>query len=151
MGVSVFKIITGSAPETEAFAAELGKRLPEGAVVALFGSMGMGKTAFVRGIARGLGLDAQVTSPTFALVHDYGGRPPLYHFDMYRVESWDSLYSTGFFDYLDSGAYLAVEWSENIETVLPESRIDVTIQRHGRENERLITVKGVGAFADFSC
>ena len=148
----MFNIITKSAPETEEFAERFAKKLPgDGAVIALYGGLGMGKTAFVRGLAKGLGLNTEVTSPTFALVHDYGGKPPLYHFDMYRVESWDSLYSTGFFDYLDNGAYLAVEWSENIENILPDSRIDVTVERHGGDNERMITVKGVGLFADFSC
>ena len=106
--------------------------------------MGMGKTAFVRGLARGLGIDAEVTSPTFALVHEYDGTPPLYHFDMYRVTSWDSLYSTGFFDYLDAGGILAVEWSENIEGVLPEDAIRVEFRRGESENERIITIEKGG-------
>ena len=98
----------------------------------------MGKTAFVRGMAAGLGLDCtQVSSPTFALVNDYGGNPPLVHFDMYRINSWEDLYSTGFFDYLDAGAVLAVEWSENIENALPEQAIRVTFSRIS-DNQRQI-------------
>lgn len=116
-------IVTHSVEETEAFGAALASTLRGGTVLALFGGMGMGKTAFVRGIARGLGLHAPVSSPTFALVHEYGGTPPLVHFDMYRVTSWDDLYSTGFFDYLEAGAILVVEWSENIENALPPEAI----------------------------
>ena len=100
----VDRVISHSVEETEAFGAALAPALHSGAVLALFGGMGMGKTALVRGIARGMGLTAPVSSPTFALVHDYGGTPPLVHFDMYRVSGWDDLYSTGFFDYLASGA-----------------------------------------------
>lgn len=91
-------------------------------MLALFGGLGMGKTAFVRGLAAGRGLEAEVSSPTFALVHEYGGQPPLVHFDMYRVTGWDDLYSTGFFDYIDAGCILAVEWSENVEGALPRKR-----------------------------
>ena len=114
---------THSVRETEDYGAALAAELKPGTVVALYGGMGMGKTALIRGIARGMGLDAEVSSPTFALVHDYGGRPPLIHFDMYRVSGWEELYSTGFFDYLDAGAVLAVEWSENIEGALPADAI----------------------------
>ena len=73
--------------------------------------------------AAGRGLEAEVSSPTFALVHEYGGQPPLVHFDMYRVTGWDDLYSTGFFDYIDAGCILAVEWSENVEGALPEEAL----------------------------
>lgn len=147
----MFSVITSSPRETELFAAKLAGALKKGTVLAFFGDLGMGKTAFVRGFAEGLGLSCEVTSPTFALVHDYGGRPPLYHFDMYRVETFDDLYSTGFFDYLDGGAFLAVEWSENIENALPETRLDITFRRGEKDNERLITVKGVGELENFSC
>ncbi len=130
---------SASVAETEAYAATLAKELKGGNVVALFGGMGMGKTAFVRGLAKGLGLKAEVSSPTFALVHDYGGQPPLVHFDMYRVSGWEDLYSTGFFDYLDAGAILVVEWSENIEAALPPEAIRLRIHRvdeHTRVIER---------------
>ena len=115
--------VTRSAAETEALGAAVGRALTGGAVLALFGGLGMGKTAFVRGLAAGRGLEAEVSSPTFALVHEYGGQPPLVHFDMYRVTGWDDLYSTGFFDYLDAGCILAGEWSENVEGALPEEAL----------------------------
>lgn len=127
--------------ESVAMTEEYGRRLAEdlhsGSVVAFFGGMGMGKTAMVRGIAAGLGLDAEVSSPTFALVHDYGGQPPLIHFDMYRVSGWEDLYSTGYFDYLDEGCILVVEWSENIASALPEDAICIRIQQEG-DSVRLI-------------
>ena len=115
--------VTRSAAEAEALGAAVGRALTGGAVLALFGGLGMGKTAFVRGLAAGRGLEAEVSSPTFALVHEYGGQPPLVHFDMYRVTGWDDLYSTGFFDYIDAGCILAVEWSENVEGALPEEAL----------------------------
>ena len=124
---SVFR--SESVSMTEEYGRVLASRLKGGTVLALYGGMGMGKTALVRGIAAGLGLSAEVSSPTFALVHDYGGNPPLVHFDMYRVTGWDDLYTTGFFDYLDMGAILVVEWSENIESALPEDTIRLRISR----------------------
>lgn len=131
-----------SVKETEEYGAELAKELHSGSVVALYGDLGMGKTALTRGIATGMGLSAEVSSPTFALVHDYGGVPPLVHFDMYRVSGWDDLYSTGFFDYMDMGAILVVEWSENIEGALPEDTLRIHI-RAIDENTRLIEMEAV--------
>lgn len=122
---------------TEEYGRQLAQTLTAGDVVAFYGGMGMGKTAMVRGIADGLGLSAEVSSPTFALVHNYGGQPPLIHFDMYRVTGWDDLYSTGYFDYLDAGAILVVEWSENVEAALPADAIRIRIQQ-AEENVRLI-------------
>ena len=119
---------SNSVQDTEAYGSALARQLRGGTVVALFGGLGMGKTAMVRGIARGLGLDAAVSSPTFSLVHDYGGKPPLIHFDMYRVSGWEDLYSTGYYDYLDAGAILVVEWSENIEAALPADAIRLRIE-----------------------
>lgn len=121
--------ISNSVAKTEEYGEQLAKELKAGAVVAMFGGMGMGKTQLVRGIARGLGLDAEVSSPTFALVHDYGGDPPLVHFDMYRISGWEDLYSTGFFDYQEAGAIIAVEWSENIENALPADAIRLYFTR----------------------
>lgn len=130
-----------SVADTERYGEQLAAELRGGTVVALFGGLGMGKTAMVRGIARGLRLTADVSSPTFALVHDYGGDPPLVHFDMYRVSGWEDLYSTGFFDYLDAGAILVVEWSENIEVALPSDAIRIRISTP-QEGERMIEREG---------
>lgn len=148
----MFQVVTQSAEETEAFAFKIGCKLQKGAVIAFFGGLGMGKTAFTRGLAKGLGVSDYVSSPTFALVNEYKGRIKLYHFDMYRVESWDDLYSTGFFDYIEEGAVLSCEWSENIENALPEDiTIRVTIERGQSDNERIITVEGQGEYEDFVC
>lgn len=134
------EIITNSAKETEIFAKQFAKELNGGEVIAFKGSMGMGKTCFTRGLAKGLGFSGQVTSPTFALVNEYiGGRLPLYHFDMYRIEGWEDLYSSGFFDYKESGGVIAAEWSENIEGALDDDTIIISFERLG-ENSRKITV-----------
>ncbi len=137
--------VTHSAAETEAFAAELAKKLHAGDVIAFRGGMGAGKTAFTRGLATGLGVTGEVASPTFALVHEYAGNPPLIHFDLYRVSDPDDLYTTGFYDYLDGSAILAVEWSERLEDFLPENAITVTLRILG-EQEREITVTGGDRF-----
>lgn len=122
--------LSHSARETEQIAADFAATLHSGDVIAYRGEMGAGKTAFTRGLCHGLGLSDHVSSPTFALVHQYGnGAHALYHFDMYRVETFEDLYSTGFFDYLDYGGILAIEWSENIEAVLPENAITVELKK----------------------
>ncbi len=134
--------ISNSPKDTENIACSLGEALCDGDVVAMFGGMGMGKTAFTHGLAKGMGIDEnQVSSPTFALVHEYGNQKKLYHFDMYRIESWDDLYSTGFFDYIDQNGILAVEWSENIENALPDGYIRVEFQKGDNENQRIITIE----------
>ena len=136
------KYYSDSPEKTECLGEALGKKLKGGEVIAFRGGLGMGKTCFTRGLARGLGFTGEVTSPTFALINEYiGGRLPLYHFDMYRINNWEDLYSTGFFEYLDSGGVIAAEWSENIENALPESTITVTF-RLIADNEREITVDG---------
>ena len=132
-----------SPEETERIGEKLASRLSGDEVIALCGGLGMGKTNFVRGLARGLGIHTGVSSPTFALVNEYHGRLTLYHFDMYRVHSWDDLYSTGFFDYLETGAVLAIEWSENIEAALPEEAIFVSMERGEAETDRKISIKGI--------
>lgn len=137
------KVTTFSPQETEAFGERLAGRLNGGEVLALFGGMGMGKTAFTRGLARGLGVQEAVSSPTFALVNEYDGRIPIYHFDMYRVTSWDDLYSTGFFDYLENGGILVIEWSENIESALPDTAIKIVFKRGNAETERQIEIEGL--------
>lgn len=141
----MMRFTSESPSETERIASLLADEITGSAVIAMTGDLGAGKTAFVRGLAKALGFSGEVTSPTFALVHEYlGGRLPLYHFDMYRVDSWESLYSTGFFDYMDTDAVLAVEWSENIENALPDDLITVDITRGETENSRIITVSSRG-------
>lgn len=134
------KFITKSPEETERLAERIANTLEGTELIAMFGDLGAGKTAFTRGLAKGLGIDDGVSSPTFALVHEYSGKYTVDHFDMYRVTSWDDLYTTGFFDYMDSGV-MVIEWSENIVDFLPENRINITI-KHLSENEREITVEG---------
>lgn len=133
---------TNSSAETQALAERLAARLTGGEVIAFTGGMGAGKTAFTRGLAIGLGAGDVASSPTFALVNEYRGRLTLDHFDMYRIETWEDLYSTGFFDYLDTDRVLAIEWSENIEGALPDERIDIDIRRGQAENQRQITIDG---------
>ena len=142
---------SGSPRDTELIAEKIAEKAKGGTVIALYGGLGMGKTAFTRGFVRARGIGSEVSSPTFALVHDYGGSPCIYHFDMYRVDGWDDLYSTGFFDCLDTGGILVVEWSENIENALPENTLRVCFERGREENERIITVTGVGIYENFSC
>ena len=122
------KYLSHSDQETEALAEALAARLRAGSTVALFGGLGAGKTAFVRGLARGLGYAGRVTSPTFAIVNEYlGGRLPLFHFDMYRLGSADELFDIGWEDYLGRGGVCAVEWSENVEEALPADSIRIRI------------------------
>ena len=136
--------ITNSYKETEEFASNFSKNLRPGDVIAYEGSMGMGKTVFTRGIVKGLGGDDVVSSPTFALVNEYETPLcPVYHFDMYRVNTYDDLYSTGFFDYLENGSILLIEWSENIYEALPENTVFVNISKGEEENKRTITIRSM--------
>ena len=140
--------ITCSPQETENLGAALGKILKPGTVLAYRGDLGAGKTAFTRGLARGLGYAEPVTSPTYTIVNEYlGGRIPLFHFDMYRLRSSDDLFDIGWEDYLDRGGVCAVEWSENVEEAL-EDPITVTIEKRS-DTERRITITG-GNVHDFS-
>lgn len=137
----MIKIRTLSTEETEKIGEKLAKKLKGTEVIALYGGMGAGKTAFVRGLSRELGVINEVSSPTFAIVHEYSGKYKIYHFDMFRVESWEDLYSTGFFDYIDNGI-LIIEWSENIESAIPESALKITIKIEN-ESERTILIEGI--------
>ena len=110
-------------------------------MIAYRGGLGVGKTAFTRGLAEGLQVIGEVSSPTFSLVNEYQGKIPLYHFDMYRINTLDDLYFTGFFDYLENGSILAIEWSENIANYLPENTITVELKRLD-ETTREITIDG---------
>ena len=145
----IMQYITNSPAETEAVGAALGKIIHPGTVIAYRGDLGAGKTAFTRGLARGLGCTEIVTSPTYTIVNEYlGGRLPLFHFDMYRLGSSDDLWDIGWEDYLDRNGVCAVEWSENVEDAL-EGAVCVTIEKTGEES-RCITLEGGGALADFS-
>lgn len=135
--------VSHSEAETEALGRRLAAVLAPGAVVAYRGDLGMGKTAFTRGLARGLGYEGRVTSPTFTIVNEYeGGRLPLFHFDMYRLGSSDELFDIGWEDYLNRGGVCAVEWSENVSDALEEDAISVEICRGESDNQRIITIEG---------
>ena len=138
------EFLSHSEAETEALGQRLTAVLFPGAVVAYEGGLGMGKTAFTRGLARGLGYNGRVTSPTFTIVNEYeGGRLPLFHFDMYRLDNADALVAIGWEDYLDRGGVCAVEWSERAEDALPEDTLYVSIRRHPEnDNWRIITIQG---------
>ena len=136
--------ITHSPEETEAIGVALGNILTPGAIVAYRGDLGAGKTAFTRGLARGLGCDDMVTSPTYTIVNEYlSGRIPLFHFDMYRLRSSDDLWGIGWDDYLDRGGVCAVEWSENVADAM-ENAIFVTIDKLDDDTRR-ITIEGGNA------
>ena len=137
--------VTNSPRETEDVGAQLAGRLGPGAVVAFTGDLGAGKTAFIRGMARGLGIEDRVTSPTFTIVNEYeGGRLPLFHFDMYRLGSSEELFDIGWEDYLARGGVCAVEWSENIDDALEDGCVRVDIRRGGSDEQRFITITGEG-------
>lgn len=122
--------VTNSYDETLELGKSIAESLPKGSVVAFIGGLGMGKTAFTTGLAKGLCIDTDVSSPTFAICNTYiGDENTLYHFDMYRVDGWDDLYSTGFFDFLETDGYIAVEWSENIYGALPDDALIVEISK----------------------
>ena len=141
--------ITNSPCETEAIGAALGNIIKPGTVIAYRGDLGAGKTAFTRGLARGLGCGEQVTSPTYTIVNEYlTGRMPLFHFDMYRLKSADDLWDIGWDDYLERGGVCAVEWSENVEDAM-EDAIYVTIEKTGIDSRR-ITIEGGVTIADLS-
>ena len=140
---------TTSPAQTEAVGAALGAVLTSGTVIAYTGDLGAGKTAFTRGLAKGLGCDDRVTSPTYTIVNEYlSGRLPLFHFDMYRLGSSDDLFDIGWEDYLLRGGVCAVEWSENVADAL-EDPVRVNIEKTG-EDSRRITVEGVEKLADIS-
>ena len=141
--------ITNSPAETESIGAALGKTIKPGTVIAYRGDLGAGKTAFTRGLAKGLGCTEIVTSPTYTIVNEYlGGRIPLFHFDMYRLRSSDDLFDIGWEDYLDRGGVCAVEWSENVDDAM-EDALYITIEKLGGD-ARQITIEGGGGLADFS-
>lgn len=145
----MMQITTHSADETQALGQKLASRLAPGDVIAYFGNLGAGKTAFTRGLAQGLGITDPVTSPTYTIVNEYlSGRIPLFHFDMYRLSSSDELFDIGWEDYLSRGGVCAVEWSENVEDALQDA-IRVTIEKDADEPDtRHITITGGPRFED---
>ena len=143
------EFITNSPEQTEAVGAALGNILKPGTILAYRGDLGAGKTAFTRGLARGLGYNEPVTSPTYTIVNEYlGGRLPLFHFDMYRLASSDDLWYIGWEDYLERGGICAVEWSENVDDAM-ENAVYITIHKTGEETRR-IEIEGGIDFADLS-
>ena len=133
--------ITNSPEETEELGRKLGACLAPGAVIAFTGDLGAGKTAFTRGLARGLGIPERVTSPTFTIVNEYeGGRLPLFHFDMYRLGSSEELFDIGWEDYLARGGVCAVEWSENVSDALEADAIRVDIRRGETDQQRTVSL-----------
>ncbi len=145
------KFITHSPAETEALGEKLAESLSPGTVIAFRGNLGVGKTAFTRGLARGLGILDPVTSPTYTIVNEYlGGRLPLFHFDMYRLHSEEDLFDIGWDDYLERDGVCVVEWSENVSSAM-ETPITVTIDKvPGQDDTRHITIEGGAVHADLS-
>ncbi|MGE4353935.1 MAG: tRNA (adenosine(37)-N6)-threonylcarbamoyltransferase complex ATPase subunit type 1 TsaE [Oscillospiraceae bacterium] len=123
------EVITNSEQETEAVGEKLGRRVADGTVIAMYGDLGAGKTAFVRGLARGMGIDTRVSSPTFTIVNEYSGKRELFHFDMYRLASSDELFDIGWEDYLGRSGVCVVEWSENVEDAFDGSEMRIIITK----------------------
>ncbi len=141
---------TKSEQETEALGEKLAGQLKPGAVIAYYGDLGAGKTAFTRGLGRGLGIEDRITSPTYNIVNEYPGIIPLFHFDMYRLQSSEDLFDIGWEDYLQRGGVIAVEWSERVEDVL-EDVLTIEIRKDSANPEgRIITVEGGTKYADIS-
>lgn len=136
------KIVTASTSETELLGEKIAAVLKGNEMIALFGDLGAGKTAFTRGLCRGLGIEDGVCSPTFAIVNAYQGKYPVYHFDMYRITDIDDLFATGFYDYIGTGV-LIIEWSENIESELEPDCIQIRIGKTDQENERIFEIEGL--------
>lgn len=138
--------ISNSVEETKKIAADFAKTLKAGDVICMYGDLGAGKTAFAQGLARGMEIDAPVTSPTFTIVNEYDGALPLYHFDVYRVADDDELYEIGYEEYVYGGGVSVIEWPQLIEDMLPEKRYEITITRNYDKGEdyRMIEVKEVG-------
>ena len=138
------RFVTNSEEETELLGTRLAKTLTSGAVIAFTGDLGAGKTAFTRGLARGLGIEDRITSPTFTIVNEYeGGRLPLFHFDMYRLNSSEELFDIGWEDYMVRGGVCAVEWSENVSDTLGKDSILVEIRGGETASQRVISIEGV--------
>lgn len=143
----MIRIVSKSTADTERIGEKVASCLNGTEIIALFGDLGAGKTAFTRGLCRGLGIDDGVSSPTFAIVNVYRGRFPVYHFDMYRIGSVDDLFATGFYDYLDTGV-IVIEWSENIESELQDDAVRIRITKTENDVERIFEIEGMDDHAD---
>ncbi len=141
------RVTTSCARETERLGEKLAAVLRGKEMIALFGDLGAGKTAFTRGLCSGLGITDGVCSPTFAIVNAYQGKFPVYHFDMYRITDLDDLFATGFYDYIGNGVII-IEWSENIESELEPDCIRIRIKKTNNENERIFEIRGMDEYAD---
>ena len=141
----MIRIVSKSVNETENLGRKIASILKGDEVIAMFGDLGAGKTAFTRGLASGLDFEYGVSSPTFAIVNEYNGKYNIYHFDMYRITSEDDLYSTGFYDYLETGVII-IEWSENIEYALDDKAICITINKTDDESMRIFTIEGLDEY-----
>ncbi|MBQ5590142.1 MAG: tRNA (adenosine(37)-N6)-threonylcarbamoyltransferase complex ATPase subunit type 1 TsaE [Clostridia bacterium] len=138
------KFVSYSENDTKIIAEKIAEKLKPNDFIAFFGGMGMGKTTFTRHLAKALGYEGEASSPTFAIINEYnGGRLSLYHFDMYRIETFDDLYSTNFFEYCEMGGVVVCEWSENIENVIPKNHIAITISQGENETSRIFEIEGI--------
>lgn len=140
------RYISNSYEETQKIAADFAKTLKEGDVLCMYGDLGVGKTAFVQGLAKGLGIDEPITSPTFTIVNEYSGTLPLYHFDVYRIADSDEMYEIGYEEYVYGDGVSVIEWPQLIDDILPEKRYDIEIAKDydKGENYRTIEIKEVG-------
>ncbi len=141
----MIKIVSDSVKQTENIGRKIASILQGDEVIAMSGDLGAGKTAFTRGVAAGLGFDYGVSSPTFAIVNEYNAKFNIYHFDMYRINSEDDLFSTGFYDYLDNGVVI-IEWSENILYALDNNAIRICITKGDTDNRRIFTIEGLDEY-----
>ncbi|MBQ3284072.1 MAG: tRNA (adenosine(37)-N6)-threonylcarbamoyltransferase complex ATPase subunit type 1 TsaE [Ruminococcus sp.] len=146
----MIKTVTGSPIQTEELGARIASVLKGREMIALFGDLGAGKTAFTRGLCAGLGIKDGVCSPTFAIVNAYSGKYPVYHFDMYRINNEDDLFATGYYDYIGSGVII-IEWSENIESELEPDCIRIRITKTDAEYDRIFEIEGLDDYADVIC
>ncbi len=146
----MLRFVSKSAKSTEELGSRIAGVLKGKEMIAMFGDLGAGKTAFTRGLCEGLGIVEGVSSPTFAIVNAYSGRYPVYHFDMYRIKDVDDLFATGFYDYIGTGITI-IEWSENIESELEPDCIRIRITKTDDENERIFEIEGLDAYADIIC
>lgn len=146
----MLKFISDSPKQTEALGARIASVLRGDEMIALFGDLGAGKTAFTRGLCAGLGINDGVCSPTFAIVNAYRGKFEVYHFDMYRIKDTDDLFATGYYDYIGNGV-IVIEWSENIESELEPGCIRIGIGKTETESERIFTIEGLDEYADVIC